>query len=185
MKAGFESITYQDTLRDERWKLAGRPWRVLRKGGMRIPVFLMRRGNKVKFQHIARMAAYCHLIETCEGAESPYGIVLFNGTYDGIAIPNAPGPRKAFHSALVKSRKIINDSIEGKDPEPPSNRQICYYCPNGRPVSYIPGETEHKKMGEPLPVHIIPAFPAGYDFHSACGDRFRWVAPHEKVLGDA
>ena len=53
------------------------------------------------------MAAYCHLIETCEGAESPYGIVLYPDSYECVTVPNSPENQNKLHSGLLRARKII------------------------------------------------------------------------------
>src|SRR5208283_5262191 len=73
LHANFTSIPYKDNLFDEKWKIRGRPKRILRRGSQRIPVFFKRPGDvDIRQQHKVRMAAYCHLLEECEPMESPY-----------------------------------------------------------------------------------------------------------------
>ena len=181
MKAGFRSIKYQDALTDKDWMLSGRPWRVLRRGSLRIPVFRMLRGEpKLYRQHYARMAAYCHLIEVCEGAESPYGIILFGHTYEGVAVPNSPTTRAAFHDELVKARAVVRKSREDVSfPLAPRGSQ-CEHCPLGGPV-FIGLERRSTRRDE----EMLPVFPArgrdGRAYHSFCGDRFHWIPPHERA----
>jgi hypothetical protein len=182
LKSSYESIRYKESLRDTEWRLAGKPWRVLRKGSKRIPIFRMRSGEpRIYPQHRARMAAYCHLLERSEGAESPYGIVIYPGeSYDGLAIANQPGTRKIFHNQLKKARSVILNASHNIDP-PPGDSHKCKNCPCGRPFVYRPGQTENISYGNPLPVYGRD----GVDermYHSACGDRFRWVPPHAKAF---
>jgi hypothetical protein len=157
LKVGYESIRYKESLRDPAWRLAGKPWRVLRKGDKRIPVFRMRSGEqRVYPQHRARMAAYCHLIEQSEGAKSPYGVIIYPKSYDGIAIANAPSARKIFHDGLRNARSLI---IESNNCDPPRPYQkLCLNCPCGKP------------------------FFDGTEYSSDCGNRFKWVPPHSKSI---
>jgi len=183
LHAGFRSIPYKDNLYDEHWRLAGRPWRVLRRGSQRIPVFRKRRGDaEIRRQHKVRMAAYCHLMVECEAAESPYGIVLFGETYEGVAVANAPGTRKIFHDELVAARLVVRRAEgEGAQPERPANASLCRGCPVGKPFVHRSGVTEYESGGETL--DVFPAFgDDGRPYHSRCGDRFGWVPPHEKAV---
>ncbi len=176
-KSGYEAVQYRDKLSDEQWRLVGRPWRVLRKGGYRIPVFRMRGGGtKLRPQHYVRMAAYCRLLEVSEGAQSPYGIVLFPDSYSGETVPNAPWSRSMFHSALVNLRNLI---ASNRTPPAPEFRR-CKQCPLGRPIVYRPGETETMHRGVPLPVFGRTGVD-DHTYHSACGDKFRWIPPHDRA----
>lgn len=179
-KVGYETIRYRESLRDPRWKLAGKPWRVLRKDSKRIPVFRLKAGERLFRQHYARMAAYCHLIEKSEGALSPYGIILYADSYNGIAIANAPRSRKTFHEGLRNSRHIVKQADAGRNPPMPANENRCKSCPIGKPFVYRSGKTETMRYGKALSVNGIE----GIDnrvYHSPCGDRFWWVPPHEKA----
>ena len=78
VKSGFTPVEYEDPHEDPQLRLAGRPWRVLHDGSLRIPVFRKWQGKtELGDQQVARVVAYCHLIETAEGGTSPYGVVLF------------------------------------------------------------------------------------------------------------
>ena len=173
--AGFESVKYPDNLCDERLRLSGRPWRVLRKGSLRIPVFLMRGNGRLRKQHFARVAAYCHLLATCEGAQSPYGVVIYAGTYEGLAVPNSPSARKAFHDGLVRARCILAQVAKGHEPYAPSSGAACLECPLGKPFvhrkRWFVRSRVHSKRGADSRL-----------YHSQCGDRFRWVPRHEKAI---
>lgn len=159
LHAGFRSIPYKDNLVDDNWRLAGRPWRVLRRGSERIPVFRKRRGDtKIHRQHIVRMVAYCHLLCVAEAAESPYGIVLFGDSHEGVAIPNSPGMRKVFHDELVDARSVVQWAEEDDELTGPENESRCWRCRLGRPF------TED-----------------GLSYHSDCGDRYDWIPPHQKA----
>ena len=179
-KAGFRSVSYQDYLFHADWKLRGRPWRVLRRGSVRIPVFRKLHGDSTLHrQHSVRIAAYCDLIEECEGAESPYGVVLFGKGFDGVAIGNTPEIQCLFHSELLNVRKVIRQSQDGEKPPEPPAKSLCYRCPVGRPIVHRPHETEHAYYDRLLPVKAFRG-KDGQRYHSHCGDRFRWLPPHER-----
>ena len=182
LHAGFKSVPYKENLFDEKWKLRGKPKRVLRRESQRIPVFFKRHGKvEIRLQHKARLAAYCHLLEVCEVAESPYGVMFFGDSYEGVAIPNVPGIRKLFHDALIASRRIVLESQQPNgDPSPPNNHLLCSKCRVGEPLVHRLGETEHRSYGKTLPV----VYASGGDkrsYHSHCGDRFGWLPPHNKA----
>lgn len=158
LNAGFQPIRPQDQYRDEQWHLAGCPWRVLVKGDLRIPVFRKRlnkgtAGEKLFRQHYARMAAYCHLLEKCERAWSPYGIIMFGNSYHGITVPCQPGAKKAFHDGLVDARTTIANAHRYL-PSFPANLQTCIRCPHS---------WRDRMTGA-----------------SICGTRFYWTPPNIK-----
>ena len=181
LKAGFESIAYKDALRDEQWKLLGRPWRVLRKGSLRIPVFVTRDCPTLRRQHFTRMAAYCHLLTRCEGADSPYGVVIERDTYRGWTVPYTPASRKAFHDGLVTARTTIRQARMGVEPVSPVNRSVCRGCPLGKPYVHRRGKTETNQRWQPIRVNGRRGVD-GRLYHSLCGDRFGWTPPHEKAF---
>ncbi len=180
-KAGFSVIRPEDASCDSEIKLAGRPWRLLQKDSLRIPVFRKRHGNAALYpQHFVRMAAYCHLIEASEGAESPYGIVLFEDGCDGMTVPYSTENRRAFHEALLRARLTIKTlGAEGREPDrPPST--VCRECPVGRPLCHVKGRTETVLNN----ATVKPYVTRGHDrrlYHSPCGDRFVWVPPYERA----
>lgn len=176
-KSGFESVQYRDQLADDQWKVVGHPWRVLRRGSVRVPVFRMKgKKGKVRHTHLARAAAYCHLLEVCEADQSPFAIVLFPKSFYGMAIPNGPGTRKLFHNALVDLRKLL---AQRRDPPAPDSRR-CENCSCGFPRVHRPGQTETVLNGVALPVVEAVAVDNRI-YHSACGDRFNWIPPHARA----
>jgi hypothetical protein len=188
IRAGFDSVPYGEgfVLRSETLRLAGRPWRVLRRGSLRIPVFKKRHcsgagGENLHDQHDVRIAAYCRLLQECEQAESPYGIVLFDDSYCGVAISVVTAEaRFPLEAALDQARIAIASWGEEVAPAPPSP-SCCNRCPTGRPRMYRAGETETLRRGIPLPVFGLKGRD-GRIYHSACGDHFRWMAPHERAV---
>ena len=177
LNSGFESVAYKDSLRDERLRLNGRPWRVLRKGSLRIPVFLASGQSRLHRQHHARIAAYCHLLETCEGAKSPFGVVLFGDSYEGETVPNQPSSRKAFHNALVAARASVRAARRGHLARRPSNANRCSGCPFGKPYVSKSFWLVSRARG----IHAVRGAD-GRRYHSTCGDQYRWVPPHEKAI---
>lgn len=179
IKAGFASKPCPSHFVHEDWKFGGKPHRILVRGSMRIPVWHLRSETApktVQYQHQIRMAAYCHLVEVCEGAESPFGIVLFGDSYEGMAIPNSAQNRKAFHEELQKARQAIQAVQGNKEPLPPQNDQVCRGCPFGEPVLESQGVTFIRHTHS-LPVLVV-IDSEGKTCHSHCGDRFRWLPPH-------
>ena len=182
LKAGFSSVEYEDSHEDPDRHFSGRPWRVLHKGSLRVPVFRKRSGkHEVRRQHVVRMAAYCHLLETCEGGQSPYGIVLFGDGYEGLTVPCSGENREAFAQSLDNARTLIEAVRSGglMPDTPPGN--TCCACPLGRPRVHRPGMTDTHLNGK----QVAPFRTRGADqrlYHSPCGDRFDWVPPHESAL---
>jgi len=180
--AGFEAATYKEPLFDPELRLAGKPWKVLRDYDVVIPVFKRNSSKPLQRQVYARIAAYCRLIERCEGVTCPYGLVLQAGTFQAIAVKNTAAAQDTLQAVLDKARAVIGEVAEtGAAPPPPASSKPCLHCPIGFPRVYRPGETELVVNDERLP--IFPAYTTrrGIVYHSQCGDRFRWKPPHERV----
>lgn len=176
LNAGFESVRYNDPLSDEQVRLTGRPWRVLRKDSLRIPVFRLKSEPRLRRQHYARMAAYCHLLKTCEGADSPYGVIIFANSYDGVTVRDSPSARKAFHDELIRARVVVERSRSGSFVRPPENLHHCAHCPLGYPSLARRGwwfrpSNKNARQGAD-----------GRFYESECGNRFSWGPPHEKAV---
>ncbi|PHQ36977.1 sensor domain-containing protein [Rhodopirellula bahusiensis] len=177
--AGYEVRRPQAALHDERWKLSGKPRRILDKGTMSIPVHRIRKPEgPVLPQHIVRVMAHCHLIEATEGANSPFGIVLFGNTYQGMTVPNTNEHRERFYTALERVRAMIIESDAGeRQPPEPVTGNVCSSCHFGHPRS-IAHEDKTMRYEEPLdPVLFHNGKKA---FHCDCGDRFNWKPKHDR-----
>lgn len=179
LKDGFISVPSKDRLRNDAWRVEGRPWRVLRKGNLHIPVFFQSVGEtELRDKHLAKAAAHCFLLQTVALQDSPYAIVLKRGSFEGVTVPNHPRTRKVFYEGLRLARALIRDLRVGSAPNPPATEAPCLKCPLGEPVKFEPGESEHRANGVSLPVITI-AEDGKPLCHSHCGDRFRWIPPHE------
>lgn len=137
LNAGFQPITPQDMYRDEQWHLSGCPWRILVKGNLRIPVFRKRFsegpvGKKLFPQHYARMAAYCHLIEKNEHASSPYGIILFGKTPEGVTVPYQKREKGTLRRSILDTRATLNSINQIFVPSPPNSLEQCKKCPHSK-----------------------------------------------------
>lgn len=182
LKAGYESIPCKDPLIDESAKLKGRVWRLLRRGGVAIPVWRMQTyDGKLYPQHFARMAAFCHLVKAAMGAESPFGVILVGNGYDGFCLPNSSPAQKLFSNGLRLAREVLRNSEERIDPKPPVNPSICTGCPFGFPVIHRPGATDNLANGKKLRANLAQSDDQCW-YHSHCGDRFRWLPPHKMVV---
>jgi len=178
IRAGFSPKKCQSAFVHEDWNLGGKPIRILLRGSLRIPVWHLRSATAprtIQRQHQIRMAAYCHLLEASEGAESPYGIVLFGDSYEGIAIPNSPQNRKAFHEELHKARQVIQDAMGNLHPLEPQ-AQTCGGCHFGYPIPES-ADIAFKTKTHTLKVVVVEDT-EGKTCHSHCGDRFEWLPPH-------
>lgn len=178
------SVRDHEPLRDEGLALVGSPWRTLRRGGVAIPVIKIRRSDgqepRIYPSHMVRLAAYCHLLETCQGCDSPCGVVLFGDTLRGVTLPYDAAARRLFLATLKSAREaLIASAAAARDPAPPP-RERCLACPWGAPIAHRGAATEITRCGEPLPVYGIAA-PNGRLYHSRCGDRFVWTPPHERA----
>jgi hypothetical protein len=179
--AGFttrepEAYTY------EPWKLGGRPWKVLEYGDLRIPVFMYYRKWKGLYpQHFARMTAYCELIEKCEGYRSPYGVILHIADLNALIVPKTARSEETFRNAVLQAREAIRAADEmNVFPPSPSEASVCRDCHLGKPQVYGWGEP-FSRHGDQLMANPVRGH-TWRQFHSHCGDRFRWIAPHRKAL---
>ena len=179
LNLGFESVQYSKALVDPEMNITGRPWRVLRHGSLRIPAFRTRSTADLPSQQsIAKIIAYCRLLEACEGFDSPYGIVLMGDTYRGFAVPNRGTFQAIFVDAAKNFRRIATASEhQHSDPPPPAQQQKCSDCPWGKPrlVSLGKSTTQHER---PIKPHVLRKWTKR--FHCDCGDRFRWKPPHKE-----
>ena len=176
--AGYEVERPEAALQDERWKLSGKPRRILGKGALRIPVHRIRNPKgRILPQHIVRVMAHCHLIEATEGSHSPFAIVLFGNTYEGMTVPNTAGNREQFHTALERVRTMITASDAGeRQPPEPVTGKACSGCHYGQPRP-VAVEDKTERYGEVLDPYL---FHNGRKvFHCDCGDRFRWKPQHD------
>ncbi len=108
LAAGYEAQSWPEPLTAAEWKLSGNPWQVLVRGETYIPVFLWRSKNREPHkQHFARMAAYCELLRLAAWGNSPYGVILYAGTTDGIAIPNSPKAQEALADGVRGMRQLL------------------------------------------------------------------------------
>lgn len=181
-KAGFDCLKPADAHRDPVRRLRGKPWRMLTKGTtLRIPVIRKHRGERSwGRQHVVRLAAYCHLIEACEGADAPFGVLMFAGSYDCLIFPSTPEAKAMLERALDDAREFVRVYEEGQYlPTAPTDGR-CVGCHFGKPRRHQEGSATVLRT-EP-----IEAFATmGVDqktYHCHCGDRFNWVPPHRQAV---
>jgi len=177
-KAGYQVDRMPEPMVDPGKGIIGRPWRVLRKGDIRIPVFRKHRGDRsVHSQQRVRIAAYCHLIETCEGSKAPFGLVLFSGSYDAVLIPNGRTNMSLLDTTIATARRVLRADTECQHLEAPA-RSCCKSCPLGSPAPVTENSVTSPESNHG--VHPVVGL-GGQLFHSPCGDRFRWIPPHESA----
>jgi hypothetical protein len=175
-KAGFSVIKPQEPNIDRDARLGGKPYLILMHQETRIPVFRKHRGKReVHDQHRARIAGYCHLLESQERARSPFGVILFAGTYEAVLVPNDRRSWSIFREGLLLARRVITDAEQGEWPEPPLHNQ-CRGCPLGYPRR--DGQSPELARGAYTPRRDAQ----GREYHSICGDRFMWMPLHEVAV---
>lgn len=186
-KAGFEVVPVRESLRDDKLRLAGRPWRILQRGSLRIPVFRKHRGERqLRPQHRVRLAAYGHLIEETEGLTAPFGVLMFADSYDVLVVRFTDSVRAEFQQGLTMTRDLLSRFVLSRfvlsrdDPGRPAAASVCEHCPLGRPVVHRPGQTDTKRGTTILPAFLTRGVD-GRNYHSPCGDRFHWIPPHERA----
>jgi len=181
-KDGFDCEKPVEAYRNSERGLRGRPWRVLSKGDLRIPVIRQHRGERLwRPKHVVRIAAYCRLIESCEGARAPFGVLLFERSWNCVIIPNTAAARSQLDRALHDVREFLRIQLNGKFvPTAPTDNR-CRGCDWGEPRPYVRNKSETVLNGNPL----VPLQTRASDkltYHSTCGDRFYWVPPHEAAI---
>lgn len=187
MQAGFVAVEYEDAHYDNTLQVCGKPWRVLQKGSLRIPVFRKRHGDsELRLQHFIRMTAYCHLMQVCELADSPYGIVLFGDGYDGLAVPVLDEYRRQFEQALETSRNILQP-FEARGMMPPwPNPTACRKCPWGLPVKLQEADVAriHARIHARTvrDVHAVRSPRDRCHYRCPCGETFGWAPPHQNAV---
>jgi len=186
-KAGFDCNRPPDPLTDPAGNLTGKPWRQLKKGSLVIPVIRRHRGSADWGpQHEVRLAAYCDLIEKCEGAAAPFGVILFAGTSDCVIIPNTNARHMLFARALKEAAKFLEPHADGTPPTNPPTDSRCAGCPHGKPRIFQQGTSETILNGKRLSActakSVGPDGKLRGEFHCTCGDRFRWVPPHKDAV---
>lgn len=185
-KAGFECSKAPDRFEVPNCRVVGKPWRLLKKGGLMIPVIRRRRGSlQWGAQHEVRLSAYCDLIEKCTGGEAPFGVVLFSGTDSCVVIPNNKIRQETYKEALKHAIRLMAPPNDGPPTSPPSDDR-CSGCVNGKPRLFQPGKSDTVLDGKPLSACTANSvYPDGNfrgAFHSICGDRFRWAPPHQDAI---
>lgn len=165
---------------DELWGIKGRPWAVLVRGSVWIPVLrMMGKSSQLHPNHFVRIAAYCTLIETTTNYESPYGIVLLPNSLEAKAIPNAGQQKRRLEIAVTGIRDLM---ASRQVPAPPEDEKVCDECFFGKPHRFIENQSETTCDGEMLPPLTVKAY--GKYWHSKCGDRFRWHTPPTRKFAD-
>lgn len=178
LNLGFESIRLQDALRDLDWRFDGKPWRILRKGSLSIPVFRTRSPQVTPGeQQIAKIMAYCRLASVCFKSECPYGIILTGEDCSGVAVPNHARFRKRFHDSLVAVRQLALAANHQSEGNVPYDARACRACPLGAPRRVSRG-LRVRRFGIPIPVNPVGSL-FGQASHCDCGDRFQWRPPYD------
>ena len=173
LNLGFQSQIPQEPLEDEDWRFRGKPWRLLMRGDLVIPVFKTRgKQESPKDTQITKCMAYCRLVSKAFKNDCPYGIVLVDNEYSGFAIPNNGRYRKAFHDSLVNLRHLVQSAGYGSNVEVGYSEHKCSKCPMGRP-RLVSLNQRVVRFGAPVEPNKDSD-----GMHSDCGDRFEWRPPY-------
>lgn len=173
LNLGFQSQTLQDSLEDAIWNFRGKPWRLLIRGDLIVPVFKTRsKTESPSHPQITKIMAYCRLVSVHFKCDCSYGVIITNEDYSGFAVPNDGYYRKRFHDGLVDLRNLAQATHYGKDTEVDYQSHKCHGCHLGRPRLVT--------LGQRVVRNGAPVTP-NQDFegmHSDCGDRFEWCPPY-------
>lgn len=181
-KAGYECQKLVDPLRDPLLRLVGSPWRVLvHANNIRIPVIYKSLGEpRLQKQHFVRAAAYCRLIETTMGGESPFCVLLFKDSSECYLLPNTHGQRAQLEEELQRLRTFLDNyrNERASFQTPIDNR--CANCEHGKPKKYVHGQSDTIIDDQPV-VPLLTQY-GNQTMHSTCGDRFQWRPPHRNTM---
>lgn len=181
-KGGYDCELPKKPYFNSEQQLTGKPWRVLTKGTLRVPVLVVSPNEtKVWPKHWVRIAMYCRLIESCEGVSSPFGVLLRATSDDCVLVPRTARAVELFERAAVELRELWRECEDPEfiPPEPFDNR--CRGCHWGEPRDYVRSSSETIVDG--LPIDPTPI--RGNDrklHHSDCGDYYEWAPPHQDAI---
>jgi hypothetical protein len=189
IRVNFDLERCNDRFVDFDLGISGKPWRLLKRGSLCIPVFKCRPtqpqnpeskhpANWLYQQHYVRITGYCKLIESQTNHLAPFGLILFGGTYRAFAVKPDAASSEAMDRALTEARFRIEEFGLGKKPNPP-NPKICRGCFHGRLRKRDIERTVLQHNGEEVPPKLVLLDHKHQ--HSRCGDLFEWIAPHEKA----
>ena len=106
-------ITYSDLSKpgkpffSKRYRIVGKPDYIVKKNKRYIPVEVKTgTHNDPQKNHIFQLASYCHLLEENYGGFVPYGILVYNNTYQ-YKIPFDPKIRFEFENTLKNMRNAM------------------------------------------------------------------------------
>lgn len=181
-RAGYDCRLPQEKNYDSEECVAGKPWRILVKDNtIHIPVIKKLGDHSYGKQHIVRLAAHCRLMEACENARAPFGVLIFSGSSECVLFPYGESAKLELADALHEVREFLMQVANGtfKMPHPTDRR--CSGCHHGRPRSYIVGISETVLNG----LRLLPRLgksAKGGRYHCTCGDRYDWVPGHRSAI---
>jgi hypothetical protein len=179
LNLGFESRDVKEALRDPEWQFEGKPWRMLHKGSLAIPVFRTRSPQEAPREpQLAKIMAYCRLSSVVFDTECPFGIILTGADYSGFVVPNCERFRTDFHNSLVALRQLAQAAEQRSEATIPVETRKCSRCPLGQPRLISLG-LRVKRFGAPIPPHKLSG-----ESHCDCGDRFEWEPPYVRSSGE-
>ena len=185
-----------DPLIDEELGIIGKPWKLLHRGNVCLPVFFCKKPDSagdsetdplkwLKKQHFVRMKAYCHLIEKNTGKHSSCGIIVFAGTPIAAALKFWRSERatRELDEALMIARESLKE-LDQEDSIGVPAKNACIRCHHGRPKLYrlTPGMARRNGRDVRPTLHKVTRNKKSLTLHSVCGDFFRWIPPHEEFI---
>ncbi|MEZ6131301.1 MAG: hypothetical protein R3C59_21710 [Planctomycetaceae bacterium] len=186
--AGFQSIKLNRPMHSHEIGLTGKPWRILHRGELRIPVLRIHVDEtdgsmgqfRPRLQQQARLAAYAFLTETCERGNADWAIVMFNYGDRGLAFPLDDAEWEAFQTGLPRARSEFQryENAAQYRPRPTDQGRVCRGCPFGKP----------RRVGlRPTVLNGVEVLPRittdnlNREFHCTCHDRFGDEVPPHKL----
>ncbi|WP_437191135.1 hypothetical protein [Planctomicrobium sp. SH527] len=180
-KAGFDCIKPNDPHDHPDRPLRGKPWRMLIKTPHRIPVLCKHLGKRSwGQQHVVRLAAYAELIERCEVAKAPFGILKFGNSSRCRLIPITPEMKADVERELLNTWELLQVAQRERYTIAAPTGNQCRGCQHGYPHLLQKGSATVLK-GEELAAYPAPPNQKK-QYHSVCGDRFGWIPPHQRAV---
>ena len=121
--------------------------------------------------------AKLELTRTAKKSIQDVAVVLFGGSYEGVAVPVLPVT--AVIAKLDDLRRSLDLEKMGIPTPLPTNPKVCSGCPLGFPRVVTAADRKDEALGRKL--HVVTG-PDGRAYHSECGDRFGWTPPHDDAV---
>jgi CRISPR-associated exonuclease Cas4 len=130
-------ITYSDLnipakpLFSNHYKITGKPDYIIKKNNQYIPIEVKSGGhNTPQKNHVLQLAAYCQLVEETYKSFVPYGILVYDNSYQ-YKIPFDPGLRFELEHSIKNMKHILKTGLFSRNHNDQNKCKNCsmrIYC---------------------------------------------------------